>query len=458
MPAEPARHLHAVPNNNGAPKPAATPDINGPALERTILGTAMESRRELDAIRAAGITADHFADARHAMLWDTVTAAADRGDPTTVVAMNETLLRSGDLARLPHPAYLVDVLQAADVGRGAWYADQLAERHQQRIVAKAKAHLDQALETPGTTPEAIANAAQAIRDAATTRPGSLANAPLIGDLANAYFDNYLADDEADSIIETPWADLSRLLGGGFRRGQVLTFGAASGVGKSIALADTARHLAVKQGRPTAYFSMEMTEEEITYRVLSAMSRVPEAAIKHKQLNADDLVKVDAARQKLQGVPLRILSGSFTIARIVNETRKLARAHGEIEAVVVDYIQLVNATGRHENRQLAVSANMQQIKQFALDENVFVATAAQINRASDQRADKRPQLTDLRESGEIANSSDIVVMIYRDDYYDAESPRSGEADFIVRKNRGGPCDTVTVAAQLHLTRFVDMAVN
>jgi replicative DNA helicase len=452
MPAEPARHLAVVPDTT--PKPAP-PDANGPALERTILGTAMESRSDLDAIRAAEITADHFADARHGLLWNVIVGAADQGAPVTVTAINELLVRSGDIARMPHPAYLADVHQAADPSRGAWYAGKLAERHQRRILGHAKAELDQAIDTPGIPDEVIAERAQRVRDAAVRT--ATTNAPLIGDLANAYFDNYLTDDDADGLLVAPWVDLTRLLGGGFRRGQVLTFGAASGVGKSIALADLARHIAVKQGRPTAYFSMEMTEDEITYRVLSAISRVPETLIKRKQLTADDIVKVDDARWKLQGAPLRILSGSFTAARIANETRKLARDHGSIEAVVVDYVQLVTATGRHENRQLAVSSTMQHLKQFALEENVFVATAAQINRAPDQRSDKRPQLADLRESGEIANSSDIVIMIYRDDYYDPESARAGEADFIVKKNRGGPCDTVTVAAQLHLTRFVDMAV-
>ena len=146
-----------------------------------------------------------------------------------------------------------------------------------------------------------------------------------------------------------------------------------------------------------------------------------------------------------------------MAEIRSKARSLKKRHG-LRLLVVDYLQLMSSPKKTESRQQEVAELSRGLKVLAMELGIPVIAVSQLNRGPEGRTDKRPQLSDLRSSGAIEQDADIVVLLHRDDYYDKESPRAGEADFIVAKNRNGPTDTVTVAAQMHLSRFVDMAIN
>jgi replicative DNA helicase len=230
----------------------------------------------------------------------------------------------------------------------------------------------------------------------------------------------------------------------------------SGMGKSIALVDCARHMAVRLQLPTLYFSLEMSAEDVFTRFAAGLTGIPERALKTRDLSPSQMVRVGEAREQLHEAPLWIIDGGRSLTQIGNTVRKYEQQHGAIPVLAVDYVQLLRADRRHESRQIEVSTNMQRLKDVALTERRLALTAAQINRNPAGRTDKRPQLSDLRESGEIENSSDLVILIYRDDYYNKDSEAVGEAEFHVAKHRGGPTGTVTVAAQLDRTRFVSFA--
>jgi len=450
----PARRLAAVPDPPSTERQTER-ETNRARIERHILGTAMDAPGDIPGMRVH-VEAASFADAVHGHIWEAISRCHDSGEPVHPTAVTEQLINAGLIGKLPHNAYVFDLYQQALPGQGGHWAKLLAERHTWDRVNAGTHKIKRMLDTPGASLDQVAGLAEHLVTVAAGRTSTTNGGEHIADLAAAYIDGYLNWGQAKGAA-TPWVDLNRLLTtGGLERGQVVTFGGASGMGKSIAITDVARHIGVELQQPTLIFTMEMTADQVLCRILAGLTGVREAAIKNRELTADELVRVDEARRRFDNAPLWVIAEPRTITQIANTVRQHKHRYGNIHTVVVDYVQIVSTEGRKENRQLEVSATMQRLKQLALKEDVLVVTAAQINRAPAQRTDKRPTLADLRESGEIENSSDIVVLIFREDYYDKESPRAGEADFIVAKQRGGATDTVTLAAQLHLTRFVSMA--
>lgn len=449
-----ARRLAAVPDLPQDERPDQRDD-NRARIERHVLGTAMDNPGEIPGMRIH-IDAKAFADGRHADIWQAITTAYDAGEPVNPTAVVEHLIRTGAIGRLPSGTYPFELYQQATPGQGVHWARSLADRHTWDRVNLGNEKIRQTLATPGADLGQVAALAEHLATVAAgqTRDGD--DGVHIADLAADYLNGYF-DYGKDKGAATPWDDVNQLLTtAGFERGQVVTFGGASGMGKSIAITDIARHNGVELQLPTLVFTMEMTADQVLCRILAGLTGIPEKAIKTRDLTADQITKVDEARQRFQQSPLWIVAEPRTVTQIGNTVRQYKARHGDIHTVVVDYVQIVPGDRKAENRQLEVSSTMQRLKQLALKEELLVVTAAQINRAPAQRADKRPTQADLRESGEIENSSDIVILIYREDFYDKESPRAGEADFIVAKQRGGVLDTVTLAAQLHLTRFVSMA--
>ncbi len=221
--------------------------------------------------------------------------------------------------------------------------------------------------------------------------------------------------------------------------------------------DVARAAAIANGLPSAIFSLEMSKIEITMRLLSAEARVALHALRSGHLSDDEWTRLAGRMGEISDAPLYVDdTPNMTLMEIRAKARRLRQRH-DLRLVVVDYLQLMTSPKRVESRQQEVSELSRGLKLLAKELEIPVIAVSQLNRGPEQRTDKRPQLSDLRESGSLEQDSDVVILLHREDYYDKESPRAGEADFIVAKHRNGPTDTITVAAQLHLSRFVDMAV-
>jgi replicative DNA helicase len=226
---------------------------------------------------------------------------------------------------------------------------------------------------------------------------------------------------------------------------------------STASMDFARNAAIRSNCASAIFSLEMSKIEIVMRLLSAEARVPLHVLRSGQLSDDDWTKLARRMGEISEAPIFVDdTPSMSLMEIRAKARRLKQRH-DLKLIVVDYLQLMTSPKRTESRQQEVADLSRGLKLLAKEVECPVIAVSQLNRGPEQRTDKRPQLSDLRESGSIEQDADVVILLHRDDYYDKESPRAGEADFIVAKHRNGPTDTVTVAAQLHLSRFVDMAV-
>jgi replicative DNA helicase len=222
--------------------------------------------------------------------------------------------------------------------------------------------------------------------------------------------------------------------------------------------DFARSASVRHNMSSVIFSLEMSKIEIVTRLLAAEARVPMHVLRSGQLSDDDWTRLARRMGEISEAPVFVDdTPNMTLMEIRAKARRLRQRH-DLRLVVVDYLQLMTSPKRVESRQQEVADLSRGLKLLAKEIECPVIAVSQLNRGPEQRTDKRPQLSDLRESGSIEQDADVVILLHRDDYYDKESPRAGEADFIVAKHRNGPTDTVTVAAQLHFSRFVDMAVN
>ncbi|HEY0118063.1 MAG TPA: replicative DNA helicase [Cellulomonas sp.] len=219
--------------------------------------------------------------------------------------------------------------------------------------------------------------------------------------------------------------------------------------------DIARSAAIKHHLTSVVFSLEMSRNEITMRLLSAEARVHLQKLRTGQMGEDDWTKVASTMGKISDAPLFIDdSPNMSLMEIRAKCRRLKQRH-DLKLVIIDYLQLMSSGKRVESRQQEVSEFSRALKLLAKELEVPVIAISQLNRGPEQRQDKKPMLSDLRESGSIEQDSDVVILLHREDAYEKESPRAGEADLIVAKHRNGPTDTITVAFQGHFSRFVDM---
>jgi replicative DNA helicase len=256
-------------------------------------------------------------------------------------------------------------------------------------------------------------------------------------------------------VPTGFADFDELTNG-LHAGQMIVLAARPAVGKSTLGLDVARSAAIKNNMATCIFSLEMSRNEITMRLLSAEARVPLHHMRTGRLTDDDWTRLARRMGEVSNAPLFIDdSPNMSMMEIRAKCRRLKQRH-DLKLVIIDYLQLMSSGKRVESRQQEVSEFSRAIKLLAKELEVPVIAISQLNRGSEQRTDKKPQMSDLRESGSIEQDADMVVLLHREELYERESPRAGEADFIVAKHRNGPTATITVAFQGHYSRFVDMA--
>ncbi|AEV86719.1 replicative DNA helicase [Actinoplanes sp. SE50] len=281
----------------------------------------------------------------------------------------------------------------------------------------------------------------------------------VGDVFQPVMDDIESAGSRDGSmlgVPTGFKDLDRLLNG-LQPGQVIIVAGRPGLGKSTVGLDIARHAAIRAGMPSGFFTLEMSKVEMVTRLLSAEARVPLHVLRSGQLSDDDWARMARCMGQIADAPIFVDdTPSMGMSEIRSKARSLKKKHN-LRLLVIDYLQLMSSPKKTESRQQEVSELSRGLKLLSKEIGCPIIVISQLNRGPEQRQDKRPQLSDLRESGSIEQDADVVILLHRDDYYDKESARAGEADFIVAKHRNGPTDTITVAAQLHLSRFVDMAL-
>jgi len=359
--------------------------------------------------------------------------------------------------RVPAADQLMELCNHAHYGNAAWYARRVAK---QAVAARMVALGYDAIlkgSSPAFDEDVDVVAIQADLDG-VVRPTGEDNLASIGDLIGGSLVRAVTPPTNEHRVPTGFIDLDSLFSGGFTPGQLIVIGARPAMGKSTLAQDFARGAAVRNKIPTLIESLEMSSDDLSDRILCAEARIPLHHLRQGVVSDSDVARAAGRVQDtIANAPLYINDGALlSLATLRARVRNLVRTKG-LRLVIIDYLQLMQV-GRADNRQQAVADLSRGLKLLAKDFNISVVILCQLNRGPEQRTEKKPMVSDLRESGAIEQDADIVILLHREDAYERESPRAGEADFIVGKHRNGPTATITAAFQGHFARFCDMAAT
>ncbi len=428
------------------------------AAEQSVLGGMLLSKDAIADVVEVLRGTDFYRPA-HELVFEAVLDLYGRGEPADAVTVSAELTKRGELGRIGGPAYLHTLLSSVPTAANAgYYARIVHERAVLRRLVQAGTKIVQlGYATDGGDVDELVNAAQAEVYAVTEKRQS-EDYHAIGDVIEATIDEIEASSaRGDGMVGVPtgFADLDRLTNG-LHGGQMIVIAARPATGKSTLGLDFARSAAIHHNMPAVIFSLEMSRTEITMRMLSAEARIPLQNMRKGTMREEDWTRLARTMGEINSAPLFIDdSPNMTLMEIRAKCRRLKQRHG-LKLVVVDYLQLMTSGKKVESRQQEVSEFSRALKLLAKELEVPVIAISQLNRGPEQRTDKKPMVSDLRESGSIEQDADMVILLHREDMYEKESPRAGEADLIVAKHRNGPTDTITVAFQGHYSRFVDMA--
>ncbi len=421
--------------------------LGGMLLSKDAISDVVEILRERDFYRPA-----------HELIYDAIVDLYGRGEPADPVTVSAELTKRGDLVRAGGAPYLHTLISSVPTAANAgYYAKIIRERAIMRRLVEAGTKIVQLGYTDEGEVDDAVDQAQAEVFAVTERRESDDYVQLSQLMPEAY-------DEIEKIaagitgqgVKTGFKDLDALTNG-FHPGNMIVLAARPAVGKSTLGLDIARFASIHKRETSVIFSLEMSRSEITMRMLSAEARVPLNNIRSGRLSEEEWARMARRMGEISDAPMFIDdSPNLSLMEIRAKSRRLKQRH-DLKLIVIDYLQLMTSGKRVENRQQEVSEFSRQLKLLAKELNVPVVAISQLNRSPEQRSDKKPMLSDLRESGSIEQDADLVILLHREDLYDSQN-RSGEADLIVAKHRNGPTRTITVSAQLHLARFTDMAAT
>ncbi len=432
------------------------------AAEQSVLGGMMLSKDAIaDVVEV--LRGNDFYRPAHELVFEAILDLYGRGEPADAVTVSAELTKRGELGRAGGPAYLHTLISSVPTAANAgYYARIVRERAVLRRLVEAGTRIVQ-LGYSGSDGQGggdvddIVNAAQAEVYAVTERRTSEDYLPLAEIIEGTIDEIEASSHRSDGLtgVPTGFADLDALTNG-LHPGQMIVIAARPAVGKSTMGLDIARSASIRHSLASVIFSLEMSRTEITMRLLSAEARIPLQHMRKGTMREEDWTRLARTMGEVSEAPLFVDdSPNMSLMEIRAKCRRLKQRHA-LKLVVVDYLQLMTSGKKVESRQQEVSEFSRALKLLAKELEVPVIAISQLNRGPEQRTDKRPQMSDLRESGSIEQDADMVILLHREDMYERESPRAGEADFIVAKHRNGPTDTITVAFQGHYSRFVDMA--
>lgn len=419
--------------------------LGGMLLSKDAIADVIETLKERDFYRPA-----------HELIYDAILDLYGRGEPADPVTVSAELTKRGDIARAGGAPYLHTLISSVPTAANAgYYARIVRDRAVLRRLVEAGTKIVQLGYSEEGEVDDVVDAAQAEIYQVTEHRASEDYVQL-SELLPATLDEIEAiqNGVAGEGVKSGFKDLDKLTNG-FHPGNMIVLAARPAVGKSTLGLDIARHAAIHNGDAAVIFSLEMSRSEITMRMLSAEARVGLNNIRSGSLSDDEWGRLAKRMGEISQAPLFIDdSPNLSLMEIRAKARRLKQRHN-LKIIVIDYLQLMTSGKRVENRQQEVSEFSRNLKLLAKELEVPIIAISQLNRSPEQRADKKPMLSDLRESGSIEQDADVVILLHRDDLYDNQN-RSGEADLIVAKHRNGPTRTITVSAQLHFARFSDMA--
>lgn len=394
---------------------------------------------------------------KHEVVYEAIIDLYSRGEPTDVITVTDQLTKTGDLQRAGGVEYLHTMTGIVPTAANAsFYAEIVAEKALLRRLVEAGTRIAQMGYAAEGEAIELVNSAQSEIYQVTGDDQSEDYVPLSEAVDSAVEEIERANMAEDGMLGIPtgFAELDEKTNG-FAPGQMVIIAARPAMGKSTLALDVARSASVHAGATTVFFSLEMGRTEIATRLLAAEASIPMQALRKGNLEPRDWTKIAATTNRINEAPLFIDdSPNLTLVEIRAKCRRLKQRHN-LKMVVIDYLQLLSSGKKAESRQQEVSEFSRALKLLSKELEVPVVALSQLNRASEQRSDKMPAISDLRESGSLEQDADMVILLHRESSYETDNPRAGEADLILAKQRNGPTGTITVAFQGMYSRFQDM---
>jgi replicative DNA helicase len=426
--------------------------LGGMLLSKNAIGEVTEVLRR---------GSEAFYKPAHQIIYEAILDLYGKGEPADPITVAGYLTKTGDINKIGGAAYLHSLVQTVPTAANAeYYAELVYEAAVARQLVEAGTRITQiGYQRRGEASELV--------DAAQAEVFGIAESATEDTLlhADVGMDATVDGIEAAGRLEkgeltgkpTGFKDLDELTNG-FQDGQFIVVAGRPAMGKSTLALDFARAVAIENGGHAAYFSLEMNRTELQQRLLSAEGSVGLHKIRNGNMDDAAWSRVAQAKERVRKGGLYVDDAAdLTMMSIRTKARRL-KQQGKLDMVIVDYLQLMQmgTSRRAESRQQEVADMSRSMKLLAKELGIPVVALSQLNRGPEQRTEKKPMVSDLRESGAIEQDADVVILLHREDAYEKESPRAGEADIIVGKHRNGPTATITVAFQGHYSRFVDMA--
>ncbi|MEY4262342.1 MAG: hypothetical protein RLY88_50 [Actinomycetota bacterium] len=420
--------------------------LGGMLLSAEAVAEAQEQVRGID-----------FYAPKHEVIFNAILSLFAKGEPTDVITVTNELQQTGMLVKAGGADYLHTLTSyVPTAANSAFYAQIVNEKATLRRLVEVGTKIAQlGYQNEGEVEDLVNQAQEDVYSVSrsATREDIV---DLNTSIEAAISEIELAQQRGGEMtgVPTGFTELDEMTHG-LHGGQFVILAARPAVGKSTLALDFARTAAIKHKRATVFFSLEMGRAEIAMRLLSAESGIPLQDMRKGSLSDSSWARMAAVRGQINDSPLYIDdSPNMTLVEIRAKCRRLAQ-RVDLKMVVIDYIQLMTSGKKVENRQQEVSEFSRALKLLAKELGVPVVAISQLNRNSEQTKDKKPEISQLRESGSLEQDADVVILLHREGQYEKDHPRVGEADLILAKQRNGPTGTVVVAFQGQYSRFMNM---
>ena len=431
---------------------------NSIQAEQSVLGGLMLDNQTWDSIADKVVEIDFYRRS-HQLIFRKIEELAEKQIPFDVITLSDALKVIGELENVGGLAYLImlakDTPSAANITA---YANIVRERSVLRQLIHIGTQIsDSAFNTEGRdTAELLENAERQVFQIAEQRQRGQSGGfiPIKSLLANAVdkIETLFEQEGAITGAGTGFTDFDELTSGLQPADLIIVAGRPS-MGKTTIAMNMAENIALKGNKPVAVFSMEMPGDSLAMRMMSSLGRIDQHKVRTGKLDDDDWPRLTSAINLLAGTQLFIDdSPALSPTEVRARARRLAREHGQLGLIVVDYLQLMQSPSSGDNRVQQISDISRGLKALAKELNVPVVALSQLNRNLEQRPNKRPVMSDLRDSGAIEQDADLIVFVYRDEVYNEDSPDKGIAEIIIGKQRNGPLGTVRLTFLGQYTRF------
>jgi replicative DNA helicase len=429
--------------------------------EQSLLGALLLDNQAFDRV-ADLVTGEDFYRDDHRRIWRHIARLIEASKPADVVTVSESVEASEDKDKTGGPAYLGALAQntpsALNIRR---YAELVRERAVQRRLAQVATGIAEEALNPGgkevgqLLDEAESRIFQIAESGARRDQGLLEIKPVLAKVFERIDHLYHQDNPSDVTgVPTGYTRIDQMTSG-LQSGDLIIIAARPSMGKTALALNIAEHVAVDNGLPVAIFSMEMSSTQLAMRMLGSIARVDQHKMRTGKLNDKEWGDLSDAMAKLHETPLFIdEGGALTALEVRARARRLKRQYSKLGLIVIDYLQLMAASSQGENRATEISEISRSLKAMAKELDVPVVALSQLNRAVDQRPDRRPVMSDLRESGAIEQDADVIMFIYREVVYKPDLPEDqrGLAEVIIGKQRNGPIGTTKLTFLGQHTRF------